>query len=224
MVRKCGVLFSGGKDSTYSAYLAKKAGYELTCLITIISKNPDSYMFHTPSIDKTKKQAEVMGLPLIVGKTKGEKEKELEDLEKTIKKAKAKYKFDFLVTGAIKSDYQKSRIGGICKKLKIECYNPLWEKDELEYLHELIRNDFKIVITGVAAHPLDKRWLGREVNQKFVEDVIELQNKYQIHPAGEGGEFETFVLYCPLFKNELRIKNQKISGEKNSWRMDIEVE
>ena len=44
---KLGVLFSGGKDSTYAAYLAKKAGNELTCLITIFSKNIDSYMFHT---------------------------------------------------------------------------------------------------------------------------------------------------------------------------------
>ena len=68
---KCAVLFSGGKDSTYSAYLAKKKGYELTCLITLHSENPESYMFHTPSISKTEKQAKVMNLPLIVKATKG---------------------------------------------------------------------------------------------------------------------------------------------------------
>jgi len=66
---KAGILFSGGKDSTYSAYLAKKEGYELACLITIYSENKDSYMFHTPSIDKTKKQAEVMNIPLMTDTT-----------------------------------------------------------------------------------------------------------------------------------------------------------
>ena len=67
---KLGILFSGGKDSTYSAWLVKNFGYELTCLISIFSKNPESYMFHTPSIKKTKKQAEVMGIPIIIQKTK----------------------------------------------------------------------------------------------------------------------------------------------------------
>ena len=72
---KCAVLFSGGKDSCMSAFLAKNK-HELTCLISIISENPHSYMFHTPSISRTKQQAKVMGLPLIVQKTKGEKEEE----------------------------------------------------------------------------------------------------------------------------------------------------
>jgi len=78
---KVAVLFSGGKDSVYSAYLTKKEN-ELACLISIFSENPESYMFHTPSIEKTKKQAEVMELPLIIQKTKGEKEEELKDLKK----------------------------------------------------------------------------------------------------------------------------------------------
>ncbi len=66
-----GVLFSGGKDSCYSAYLAKQAGHELACLISIFSENKESYMFHTPSITKVKKQSESMNLPLLVQKTKG---------------------------------------------------------------------------------------------------------------------------------------------------------
>jgi len=67
---KTAVLFSGGKDSIYAAYKAKKAGHELICLIAIFSKNKDSYMFHTPSIKKTKTQAKVMETPLIIQKTK----------------------------------------------------------------------------------------------------------------------------------------------------------
>ena len=70
---KTAILFSGGKDSCYSGYLAKKQGHELACLISILSKNKESYMFHTPSIERTKEQAKVMNLPLIIQKTKGKK-------------------------------------------------------------------------------------------------------------------------------------------------------
>ena len=48
MEKNCAVLFSGGKDSCYSAYQVKKQGYEIKCLISIFSENLDSFMFHTP--------------------------------------------------------------------------------------------------------------------------------------------------------------------------------
>ena len=221
---KVAVLFSGGKDSCYATYLAKQEGHKLNCLISIFSENPDSFMFHTPNIKLVEKQAQVMDLPLITETTKGEKEIELEDLEKAIKEAKKKHKIQGIITGALYSEYQKSRIEKICKKLKLKCINPLWKKDEIDYLKELIKNKFKVIITGVAAYPLDETWLGREIDNTFITDVKELNQQYKIHPAGEGGEFETFVTDCPLFKKPLTIKNSKISGEKNSWRMDVKVE
>src|SRR3989344_5290273 len=231
---KLGILFSGGKDSTYSAWLAKEFGYELTCLISIFSKNPESYMFHTPSIKQVKKQAQIMEIPLIIQKTKGEKEEELKDLEKAIEKAKQKYKIEGIVTGAIQSIYQSSRIQKICDKLNLECFNPLWQKNEEEYLSELIQNKFKTIITGVFAYPLDESWLGKEINQEIINELKKINQKYKINIAGEGGEFETFVLNCPLFKRELKIihkshgdhpKGRKISSTgKNSWRMELEIE
>lgn len=221
---KLGILFSGGKDSTYAAWLAKKFGYELTCLISIFSENPESYMFHTPSIKKTKKQAGVMGIPLIVQKTKGDKEEELKDLEKAIERAKQKYKIGGIISGAIQSVYQAPRIQKICDKLNLECFNPLWQKNEEEYLAELIREKFKVIITGIFAYPLDESWIGREINQEFIREIKELNKKYKIHPAGEGGEYETFVLNCPLFKKELNLIDKKISSTgENSWKMEVEV-
>tara|TARA_Y100000034_G_scaffold125644_1_gene175644 strand:+ start:691 stop:1359 length:669 start_codon:yes stop_codon:yes gene_type:complete len=221
---KLAVLFSGGKDSTMAAYLTKKQGHELTCLISIISENKESYMFHTPSISKTKFQASVMDIPLIIRKSKGKKEEELKDLENVIKLAKEKYKIQGITTGALHSDYQATRIQRICDNLGLECFNPLWHKKEFEYLEELIKNKFKVIITGVSAYPLDEKWLGREINKEFIQDAKKLHEKYKIHPAGEGGEFETFVLDCPLFKKPLKIIDSKIFGEKNSWSMEIEVE
>jgi len=224
-MKKCSaVLFSGGKDSCYSAYLAKKKGYEIACLISIFSKNPNSYMFHTPSIKRTKQKAKIMNIPLIIQKKKGKKEKELKDLEQAIKRAKTRYKIDTIVTGALASDYQKSRIENICKKLNLECFSPLWHKDEIKYLNELVNKKFKVIITGIFAYPLNKSWLGRIINKKFIDEVQILKEKYKIHPAGEGGEFETFVLDCPLFKKPLKVKKFKDFKEgENSWRREIRV-
>lgn len=218
------ILFSGGKDSIYSAWLAKKAGHDLVCLISVLSENKDSYMFHTPSVEKTRAQAEVMNVPLIVQKTKGRKEDELKDLEKVIKTTKEKYKIEGVVTGAIASVYQSARIQKICDKLNLECFNPLWQKDEFEYLNDLIKNGFDAIVTGVAGFGLDEKWLGKKIDEKFIEDVKKLNEMYKIHPAGEGGEFETFVLNCPLFRRGLKVVGKKISGEGNSWRMEVGVE
>ena len=220
---KIGVLFSGGKDSTMAAYLAKKAGHEIVCLITMHSENPDSYMFHTPSIKKTQAQAEVMGLPLLVKETEGIKEAELKDLEEAINEAIDSYGIQAIVTGAVGSVYQASRIQRICDNLGLQCFNPLWQKDQVELLKDLLREKFKAVIIGVSAYPLNASWLGRVIDKKFIEDMKELTEKYQINAAGEGGEFESFVLECPLFRKPLKVSGADFSGDENSWKMEIEL-
>ena len=143
-------------------------------------------MFHTPSISKTKKQAEAMKIPILIQKTKGEKEIELKDLEEAIKKAKEKYKIQGIVTGAVESVYQASRIQKICDKLKLECFNPLWLKNQFELLEDLLKNKFEVIIAGVFAFPFDAKWLGRKIDKKFIEDIKKLNEKYKINPAGEG--------------------------------------
>jgi len=220
---KCAILFSGGKDSTYAAYLAKQNNHEISCLISIFSENPESYMFHTPSIDKVRKHAEAMDIPLIVQNTKGVKEEELTDLEYAIKKSKGEFGVEAVVTGTVESAYQASRVQKICNDLDLDCFNPLWQKDQFELLQDIIDNDFEVIITGVFAYPLDESWLGRMINEEFLEDVKELHKMYKINPAGEGGEFETYVLFCPLFSKKLRIKKKIVTGRNNSWKMEIDV-
>ncbi len=222
--KKLGILFSGGKDSTFAAWKAKKEGYEISCLISILSKNPDSYMFHTPDIIQTRKQAIAMNLPIIEQKTEGKKEDELKDLEKSLIEAKKKYKIKGIVTGAVESAYQSIRIRKLCYELELECFNPLWLENQRSLLEKLVKHKFKVIIVGVAAYPLGKEWLGREINKETIEELKQLQEKFGINPSGEGGEFETLVLNCPLFKKPLKIKNKKISGKGNAWRMEVELE
>jgi diphthine-ammonia ligase len=223
MVMDLGALFSGGKDGTFAIFLARKCGYHVSCLISIISKNPYSYMFHTPSISKVEQQASVMSIPLLVHETEGEKEKELVDLENAIRKAKEQYGIEGIITGAIESTYQGSRIQKICNNLDIECFNPLWQKDQFELLEDLIVNDFEVVITASAAYPLDSSWLGKKIDREFTRQIKPLNEKFGINPAGEGGEFETFVLDCPVFTRGLKILNTSIVSSDNNHRMEVTV-
>ena len=200
---KTGILFSGGKDSCYAAFLAKKEGYEISCLIAIESQNKESYMFHTPFIDKVFLQASLMNIPLVYLKTKGEKEKELSDLEKAIKIAIKKYKINGIITGAMESIYQASRVQKICNKLNIECFNPLWQKNAYVHWKDLLKNNFKVIIASVSADGLDKKWIGKEIDEKILEELKKLSEKYKFHLGFEGGEAETFVSFCPLFKKKI---------------------
>lgn len=220
---KFGVLFSGGKDSTYAAYLVSKSN-ELSCLITIHSKNLYSYMFHTPSISKTYLQAKVMNLPLIEVSTQGEKEDELKDLKKAILDAKKKYKIEGIVTGAVESVYQTSRIQKICEDLDLKVVNPLWHKNQIELLNELIKNKFEVIITGVAAEGLDESWLGRNIDKKFIDDMKVLNKKFGVSFSGEGGEFESLVLDCPLFKKKLKVADRKVINDEGNYRLEVELE
>jgi len=205
---RLGVLFSGGKDSCFACYRAMKKE-KVVCLISLISKNEESYMFHTPNISLTDVQAEAMDLPIITHETEGEKETELKDLREAIMTAKRRYRIDGIVTGTIDSVYQSSRIQRICNDLDLWCFNPLWQIDQLKLLRELISEGFRVIITGVFAYPFNEKWLGRDIDKKTVKELEDLRIKYRISPSGEGGEIETFVYDAPIFKRRIEITKAK---------------
>ena len=208
-------LFSGGKDSTYALYLALKQ-HDVKCLLTLVSENPESYMFHVPNIEFTKEQAKAIGMPLLMAKTKGKKEVELEDLRALIIIAKEKYDIKMIVAGAIASKYQKERVQTICADLELELFAPLWGVDAESYINDIIKNKFKVIITAVSADGLDKSFLGKVIDDDIIKKLKDISKKTGIHLAGEGGEYETFVLDGPIFRKKLVIENAEINMEKEN--------
>jgi len=208
--RRLGVLFSSGKDSAYAAHLMRRKGYELSCLITVKSRNPCSYMFHTPGIDLVPLQAESMNLPLLEVESEGVKEAELDDLERVMEEAVERHRISGVVTGAIASLYQESRIERVCSKLGLHAFSPLWQKDQEDVMRSLIRDGFVFILTSVAAEGLDASWLGREITERDVERLVELRRSHGINVAGEGGEFESLILNSPLFTRKIEIERFEI--------------
>ncbi len=212
---RLGVLFSGGKDSTLALHLAAEKE-QVVCLITIVSKNPESYMFHTPNINVTELQAEALGLPLVSVVTEGKKEEELSDLERAIAEAKDKFSIEGVVTGAVESVYQSSRIERICNRLGLWCFSPLWKFNQQVLLEKLVENHFTVIVSGVFAYPLDEKWLGKQIDSEMIGRLVELQKQYGISPSGEGGEIETTVLDAPLFHQKIEVSDSAVEAKGNS--------
>jgi diphthine-ammonia ligase len=199
---KLAAMISGGKDSIYAAWLASQ-DHELAYAISMVPKSHESYMFHFPNIHFVRDQARLMGVELLQRETEGEKELELDDLESAI--VSIKNEVDGIVTGALASSYQKMRIDSICKRHGLLSIAPLWQIDPATYLRKAIDEGFEIIIAGVAAPPLDEKWLGRRIDEKCIQDLEFMNKRHGIHIGGEGGEFESFVLDCPLFAKRIRV-------------------
>jgi diphthine-ammonia ligase len=220
MGMKAAILFSGGKDSTMAIYKAKKEDWQVLYLVSMYSQNPHSYMFHVPNIHLTHLLSQAMGIPLIKAETLGKKEEELRDLKKILLKIKNRG-VEAIFTGAIASEYQKSRIDKICKDLGLLSKAPLWHLDPLKYMEEITELGFEVIITSVSAEGLDESWLGRKIDQDLLKDLLKLHKKYGLHLAFEGGEAETLVLDGPLFKKRLNIIYSEKVWEKDNGYLTI---
>ncbi len=216
-----GVLYSGGKDSSYALAKALEKE-EVVCLITLVSENTESYMYHTPNIHVTGLQAEAAGIPLLQKKTAGVKEEEVGDLKDAAQEAVQKYGVEGVVSGAIESVYQATRVQKVCDELGLWCFNPLWKKDQVELLDELLEDGYETIVSGVFAYPFDESWLGRRIDAAVVDELIELGEEYGISPSGEGGEIETTVLDAPYYRERINVKSYDTEFRGNSGRYIIE--
>lgn len=219
---KLAALFSSGKDSCYAMYVMKKQNYDIKCLITIKSKNKDSYMYHTPNVHVAELQAEALGIPIIMQESFGEKENELKDLEEALIKAKKNFGVEGLVVGALFSSYQRDRVQRIAEKLGLKVFAPLWHKNQEVLLRELIANNFEVILVSVAADGLDKSFLGRKLDNDLINKLIDLNKINGFNIAFEGGEAESLVLDCPMFKKRLQIdKAEKIIDSEYSGILNV---
>jgi diphthine-ammonia ligase len=214
------VLATGGKDSTLALHQVLNEGYEVKCLASMIPLRKDSWMFHYLNIHLVDLFADTVTIPLIKAETFGVKEEEVEDLKHLVERLDV----DGVVSGTIASAYQKKRIERICKQLKLKCVMPLWHRNELDILREILAVKFEVIITGVYAYGFDETWLGRKIDEETVEALTELNRRYEVSPAGEGGEYETLVLDAPFFKKKIEIvKTKRVWEDQNGHLLVIKA-
>jgi ABC transporter with metal-binding/Fe-S-binding domain ATP-binding protein len=210
-------LFSGGKDSTYAIYLGQQRGWDVSRLITMVPEKGESYMFHIPNIELAGMLAEAMGVPHLNVPTAGQEELELHDL----KKALAGLGVDGIISGAIASDYQHTRIDRLCHELGLVSFSPVWRWNQIAVLEDIIAAGFKVMIVGVYADGMGKEWLGRIIDTDSLKELAILSEKNRMNISGEGGEFETLVVDGPNFLKRLEILDSEITwdGTRGEYRI-----
>ena len=208
---KLASLFSGGKDSTYSIFLAKKQGHEIKCLLSVFPKSDESHLLHHPNLQWTHLQSQSMQIPQLTIKSEfDETDNEINSLEKILIQSIDEYQIEGLVHGGIQSQFQKEKFENLCDKLNLKSITPLWHCNPLEYMNELISSNFVFIITSVSSGGLDDSWLGKIITKNDVVDLYTLSQKFGFNLNFEGGEAETFVVDCPLFSHAIKI----IQGKK----------
>ncbi|XP_003745481.1 diphthine--ammonia ligase [Galendromus occidentalis] len=212
-------LISGGKDSCYNMMQCVKNGHEVVALANLTPADGedelDSYMYQSVGTKALPIYAEAMGLPLYQDKILGtpvdtrmeytpSENDEVEDLYRLLKRIRHEIFFDAISVGAIFSDYQRIRCESVCQRLGIEMLAYLWHRDQNQLLHEMVDSGVEAIIIKTAAMGLSQKHLGLTLAE-ILPDMLHLNEKYGLNICGEGGEFESFTLDCPLFKKKIVI-------------------
>jgi len=173
--------------------------------------NDDSLLFHYPTTNLLSKISNVIGVPVIEHSCSvSEKNNEVNELTHLIMKAVDEFSIDGLINGCISSRFQLDIFQDICNKLKIRLLSPLWNINSDYYYEQLLNQGFEIMITRVAAMGLDSSWLGKIITKDNFSTLKSLSLRYKFNITFEGGEAETLVLDCPLYKKRVYVKDHII--------------
>jgi diphthine-ammonia ligase len=207
-------LFSGGKDSTYALFKSLKEGHKVSCLISLHPFNDESLLYHYPNNLLFKSISHALEIPLVerycIDITK---EHEINQLGLSIKQAIDEFSIEGLIHGAISSKFQLNIFKKISTDLNLKLYSPIWSIDPSKYYNHLFNSHFEILITRVAALGLDKIWLGKIIDKNNYEELKRSSEKFKFNITFEGGEAETMVLDCPIYKSRIKIMESKIKWD-----------
>jgi len=204
MVMRVAVLSSGGKDSSAAYWWAICKGWDVAYLVTVTITGGDSHMFQVPGVAAVQYQAQLSGITWINVESEGIQEEEIDDLQSALEMLD----IDGIVSGALRSDYQKSRLERMCQKLDIISWTPLWHQSSLEHMRNLVDNGFGIMLTGVSTEGMGEEWLGHTLSKESLTKLEQLSQKYRFNVDGEGGEYETLVLFGPHMDGKLEVEYQ----------------
>ena len=231
---KVAILASGGKDSTYASWWAGLQGWDVVSMVTVLVRGEDSMMFQLQNSWIAGLQAASIGTSWKPVFSDGQEEKEIGDLElalggktdsslsiedvfpkgvevpEDLEIRSGPLEIDGLVVGALRSDYQKTRIERMCERLGIRSFCPLWHKDQANHMESLVEHGFQVVFTSVSTEGMDERWLGRELDEESLRTLERASSKYRFNLDGEGGEFETIVTGAPHMKRKIMIDGEVI--------------
>jgi len=192
--------WSGGKDSAICLYEIQKSGkYEILALLTTITDGYDRVSLHGVPRILVEQQAYSLGLPIeevFISKASTN-----EEYESKMRAMLTKFKqagVSSVVFGDVFLEevrkYREDNLSGVGMKGIF----PIWGRDTTELTRSFITLGFQAIITCIDSRVLDKRFLGRTLDEHFLAELPP-----NVDPGGENGEFHSFVFDGPIFKERI---------------------
>jgi diphthine-ammonia ligase len=206
------VSWTGGKDGCFACYKAISEGFDVSYLLSF--RDMKRKRSHEINPGLLNAQSEAIGIPMVqIGFESYEQE-----FKKVIRNLNEQGAgIEGAVFGHIET--HKDLVDRICSDLNLKLLLPLWKQNSEQIITDFVEAGFEATIVGTRANLFDKEWLGRKIDNKFISDLRSYNNA--IDPCGENGEFHTFVIDGPCFKNRLRIVNSEKILRDGHWFMEI---
>ena len=218
-------LISGGKDSCYNLVECVKNGHELVALAHLHPPTNvhemDSFMYQTVGSELVEAIATCLELPLVLREISGTAVAqsidyastagdEVEDLFELLQDVQRKFpEVEAVAAGAVLSTYQRNRVENVCRRLGLVSLAFLWQREQADLFCEMIEAGMECMLVKVASLGLGKEMLGKGL-AGLKEEFMELEEKFGFHVCGEGGEYESITLDCPLFHRRIVVDRQRV--------------
>lgn len=196
------VLFSwsGGKDSAISLYEIQKCRrHEIVALLTTITEDYDRVSMHGVPRSLVEQQASSIGLPL--EKVFISKDSSNEEYGSRMREVLIRFKqagVSAVVFGDVFLEEVRRYREDNLSQVGMKAVFPVWGRSTAELTTSFIALGFQAVVTCVNAKVLSERFLGRVLDKQFLYELPP-----GVDPAGENGEFHSFVFAGPIFKERI---------------------
>jgi uncharacterized protein (TIGR00290 family) len=208
--------WSGGKDSCLALYRAIKEGGRPRLLLTMLTEGNERSRSHGLPVNLIQKQASALGIPLVTrAATWDSYEREFISALREIKKEEIAVG----VFGDIDLEDHRKWVERVCASAAIQPYHPLWKKERHDLLKELLEAGFTAMIVAAKDGVLDKRFLGRTINEDVIKDIV----GEGIDASGEGGEYHTVVIDGPIFSHPINLEMGDQVLRDGYWFIDVSV-
>uniref|UniRef100_A0A131YG33 Diphthine--ammonia ligase n=1 Tax=Rhipicephalus appendiculatus TaxID=34631 RepID=A0A131YG33_RHIAP len=102
------------------------------------------------------------------------------------------------------------RTTSVCDRLGVTMLAYLWHRDQSQLLREMVDCGVHAILIKVAALGLEPhKHLGKTLAEIY-DHMISMERKYCLNVCGEGGEYETATLDCPLFRKRIVVDESKV--------------
>jgi uncharacterized protein (TIGR00290 family) len=200
MAEKIIFIWSGGKDSAMALYeLQLTHSYEVSALLTTITEDYERISMHGVRRILLEQQADSLGLSL--EKLFISKNASNEEYESKMQEALIKYQVtgvSFVVFGDIFLENLRKYREDNLSKINMKGIFPIWKRDTTELARTFIDLSFKAVVICVDSNVLDKKFVGRAFDERFLSEL-----PTTVDPCGENGEFHSFVYDGPIFRERI---------------------